>query len=149
MDEKDILSRLWEEVRLRQDHYWSSFNRFALAIITINVVPYVKPELGGQLGGLVVAFPATSVLISLVCTWLLGAEYQRLRMVRNAYDERFSKICEIPRMPLDTPWHRLVARRIGSATSVLFGIGFTALSLANVVALLLFPVCVAASDGTP
>ena len=102
MEDKDILACLWEEVKVRQEHYWSSFNRFALAIITINVVPYVKPELGGQLGLIVVAFPATSILISLVCTWFLGSEYQRLRMVRNAYDERFNKICPIPRMPLTT-----------------------------------------------
>ena len=50
MEDKDILACLWEEVKVRQEHYWSRFNRFALAIITINVVPYVKPELGGQLG---------------------------------------------------------------------------------------------------
>ncbi len=139
MEEKDILACLWQEVKLRQEHYWSSFNRFALAIITINIVPYLKPELGDQLGRLIAVLPATSVLISLVCTWLLGSEYQRLRMVRNAYDDRVNRICSIPRMPLDTWLERLVARRIGSWTSVLFGIGFTALSLANIAAVLLFP----------
>lgn len=139
MDEKDILSRLWEEIKLRQEHYWSSFNRFALVIITINIVPYLRPELVGQLGHLILAFPITSLLISSVCTWLLGAEYQRLRMVRNAYDERIQRLCEIPRMPRRTVWDRIVAKRIGSATSVLWGIGFIALSLINLVILLTYP----------
>ncbi len=47
-DEKNILSCLWQEIALRQEHYWSSFKRFALAAVTINVVPYVKPELGSH-----------------------------------------------------------------------------------------------------
>ena len=142
MDESEVLGRLWEEYKLRQEHYWSSFNRFGFAIVTINIVPYLMPDLITQLDTMIALFPASASLLSLVCTVYLGSEYQRLRMVRKAYDDRFLLFGEIPRMPLETWWERLVARRIGSATTVLFGIGLTLFSILNLWALLKLPIVV-------
>ncbi len=137
--EEQVLQALWDEYELRQTHYWSSFNRFALAILTVSVIPYVKPDLASMLGKLVAVFPVVSLLISLASSWLLGAEYQRLRMVRQKYDELLGSKYQIPRMPRDTVWERLVALRIGTATSVMFGIGFVLLSLINLIVLLAIP----------
>ena len=138
MEDNAILACLWEEIKLRQEHYWSSFNRFAVAIITINVVPYVQPDLVGTLGSIVLAFPIVSLAMATVCTWFLGAEYQRLRMVRNAYDDRIAKHCSVPRMPRKTLWDRLVAKRIGSATSILWGVGLAGLSVINLLILSMY-----------
>jgi hypothetical protein len=35
LNENDVIEGLWEEYKLRQSHYWSSFDRFGLMIITI------------------------------------------------------------------------------------------------------------------
>lgn len=138
MKSKEILERLWEEMKLRQEHYWKSFNRFAIVIITINVVPYVRPEIVGPLDRIVHAFPIMAFLIAIVSTWYLGSEYQRQSMVRKAYYDLLSKECKIPRMPLGNWWEKLVAKRVGSATSLLFGFGFTGLSIVNFIILLLY-----------
>ena len=127
---------LWEEYKLRQTHYWSSFNRYALAVITISVIPYVKLDIVQPLGKMVLVFPVIGVLLSLACCWVLGAEYQRLRMVRQKYDELLTKRYEPPRMPQDGKWDRLVAHRIGKVTSLTFGFGLSVFEVVN--ALLLF-----------
>ena len=138
MERKDILSFLWDEYQLRQQHYWSTFNRFGLAIVTINIVPYVKPDILAPLGSLALVFPFTSLVLSIVSTWLLGAEYQRLRMVRQKYDELLGEDGKIPRMPLKTWRDRRVATPIGSLIAIMFGLGFTAFSLLNAVVLWLY-----------
>ena len=136
---KDAATIRWEEFTLRQQHYWSSFHRFALAIITINVVPYVKPELSTQLGTLVIVFPFTAFLLSLATTWLLHAEYQRLQMVRQCYDALLRGVAPIPPMPRERWWQRLAAFPIGLVTSLLFGVGFTFFSVLNGIVLIFYP----------
>ena len=115
----------------------STYN--AKAEVPVNVVPYVKPDILTPLGGFVLVFPFTALVLSIVGTWLLGAEYQRLRMVYQKYYKLLREECEIPRMPLGTWWERRVAQRIGSAVSIMFGVGFSAFSFASGVVLLLYP----------
>jgi hypothetical protein len=122
---------LWEEYKLRQTHYWSSFNRYALSVITISVIPYVKPDVVKPLDELVLVFPVVGILLSLACCWLLGAEYQRLRMVRQKYDELLTKRFQPTRMPQDGLWDRLVAHRIGKFTSLVFGLGLSIFEVVN------------------
>jgi len=136
MNELDVVKQLWEEIKLRQEHYWSSFNRFALAILTLIAIPYVKPDLSERLGRAVLVFPLVALVLAVVCTWYLAAEYQRLRMVRQAYDSLFGPYSKIPRMPRSSRWERLVAHRVGSATSIIFGFGFGILSLGSLAVLL-------------
>jgi hypothetical protein len=94
------------------------------------VVPYVKHDTVPALGRLVLVFQVAAFVIALACTWLLGAEYQRLLMVRKKYEELGSAY-EIPRLPLETFWQRLVAKPIGTASSIMFGVGFTLLSITS------------------
>ncbi|MEA3224395.1 MAG: hypothetical protein U9Q07_00475, partial [Planctomycetota bacterium] len=108
------------------------------------IIPYVKPDIVDILGGLVVVFPFSTFLIALLATWLLGAEYQRMSMIRMKYDELLGPTYEIPRMPNETRRQKIVAFRIGSILSLLFGIGFTLLSLVNL-AVLLF--CLLPANG--
>ena len=131
MEKREILSFLWEEIKLRQEQYWSSFNKFGLVIITISFAPYLWPDIANQYGDSVLIFPVASLILTFVCTWYLGAEYRRLRMVRKAYENLLFEECTVPRMPLNSLWDKLVALRIGLATSVIWGICFTAVSLFN------------------
>jgi hypothetical protein len=129
MDEKDVLSFLWKEYEVRQRHYWSVFERFSLAIVAINIAPYVNSDLR-CLGKIILLFPCAAFLLTLLSSWLLGAEYQRLRMVYKAYEEKLP--AKIPRMPLGTWLERLVAKPIGSKIAGFFGIGLSAFSLLSV-----------------
>jgi hypothetical protein len=128
---REILNFLWEEVKLRQEQYWSSFNKFGLVIITISFAPYLWPNIALQYGKYILILPIASFVLTLVCTWYLSAEYQRLYMIRNAYEELRSEECAIPRMPQNYFWEKLIAIRIGSATSVIWGICFITVSICN------------------
>lgn len=132
----DATRLLWDEYKLRQTHYWGSFNRYALTIITISVIPYIKPDLVEPLGMMVLVFPAVGLMLSLACCWLLGAEYQRLRMVRERYDELLTDQFQPPRMPIEGLWNRLVAQRIGNVTSLMFGLGLSLFEVVNSLLLL-------------
>jgi hypothetical protein len=137
---QDLSDRLWEELAFRQSHYWASFNRFSLSIILINISPYIRPEIAEPLGKMIFAFPIVALLLSLVCTWYLGSEYHRQSMVRDAYNKiiRYDEL--VPRMPTDGLWNRIMASRMGHKTSMIFGIGFTVISIVNILVLLYFPI---------
>lgn len=136
MDEKESINFLWEHYKMRQNHYWSSLNRFGLAILTVLVAPYLKPEIVGKLGNAVIMFPFIGFLLTFVSTWLLGAEYQRLAAVKRKYDESFPKDFRIE-YPNDTLWQRLVGKNIGKTMTFVFGVGFAVLSLINFAVLVL------------
>ena len=114
MDKKDTLTFLWNEFDLRQQHYWRIF------------------------GKLVLAFPLSAFVLSLFSSWLLGAESQRLRMVKQKYDELSDQ--GVPRMPRDTWWERRLAMRLGSSIAMLFGVGLTAFSVLNAFVLWAYPI---------
>ncbi len=136
MDQEQAANLLFDEYKTLREHFWSSLNRYGLAILTVSAIPYVQPSIAKPLGKLIAFFPVAAFLLSLASTWLLGAEYQRLRMVRERYLELLTSQYEPPKMPRDTWWQRLVAHRIGTTTSVIFGLGFTILSIINLVVLL-------------
>lgn len=129
MDTEMIVGFLWKEFELRQQHYWETFDRLGLTIVAINIVPYIKPDIRELLGKLVLVFPISSFALSLFSSWLLGAEYQRLRMVYKKYEELLGE--EIPRMPLNSWWQRLFAKPIGLKIAIFFGIGLSSFSLAS------------------
>src|SRR5262245_33044349 len=85
-EEKEAIKYIWDDFKMRQAHCWATFNRNALAIITILIVPYLKPDIMKPLGRAVLIFPIVGLILSLVSTWLLGAEYQRLRAVKELYE---------------------------------------------------------------
>jgi hypothetical protein len=135
MDTTEILNFLWAEIKIRQDHYWSSFNKFGLMIITVMVIPFIRPEIADMLGRWIVVFPIISLFLAIICTWYLAAEYQRLRMVRKKYEEMLFTHCEIPRMPRSSIWQRLIAARIGTRTSVIWGVSFFLASICTIIIL--------------
>lgn len=146
MSENNDLSKneatklLWEEYQLRYTNWWSMFNRFSLAILTITVIPYVKPDILKPLGMLIIAFPAISLLLTMVCTWLLGAEYQRLDMVRQKYDTLLTEKYQPVRLPTKTWLQRLLAKRIGTQIVLLFWAGFMLVSIANLFMLIMLKI---------
>jgi hypothetical protein len=94
------------------------------------------PAISNEFKNSILIFPIAALILTLVCTWYLGAEYQRLRMVRKAYEDILFTECSIPRMPRHSLWDKFVAIRIGSATSIIWGFCFTAVSVFNLIVLL-------------
>jgi hypothetical protein len=133
---EDAIKLLWEEYKLRYSNYWGSFNRYSLAILTITVIPYIKPDNVKPLEELVIAFPVIAILLTIICSWLLGAEYQRLDMVRKKYDNLLTKKYRPVRLPKKTFIERLFAKRIGTRTTLVFFFGFLLISLINFFVLL-------------
>jgi hypothetical protein len=132
---EEAIKLLWDEYKLRYRNYWSIFNRFSLAILTITVIPYVKPDIVKPLGKLIIAFPFVSFFLALACSWLLGAEYQRLDMVRIKYDELITEKYQPVKLPTETFIQRLLAKRIGTRIALMFLIGFTLISIVNFILL--------------
>lgn len=139
LSHQKALEFLWDEYKMRQTHYWSSFNRYGVAVIAILVVPYVKPDVGESLGPLVAIFPVVALLLSVAATWLLGAEYQRLRSAKERFEEHFPEAYR-PEHPRRGFWTWVFGLRIGAATVLMFGLGLMALSIAGLLLLGRLPV---------
>lgn len=135
MEKKDVIDVLWVDIKSRQEHYWASFNRFSLAIIMVNIAPFLKPDIIEKLDSLILVFPVLGFFMAAIGCWYLGGEYQRLRMLRSAHETLMREFVEIPRMPLVTLWDRIVEKPIGPLASGIFGIGLTLISVINAVLL--------------
>ena len=136
-EKQHALTLVWEEYKFRQAHYWSSFNRFSLAIIAIQIFPYLRPEVVKPLGTMVVVFPSLALLLTIFCTWLLGAEYERLRVVKASYDKLMKSYVKREYIP-EGLWQWVFTRRVGTTTTLAFIIGMTLLSIVSAVLLLNF-----------
>jgi hypothetical protein len=128
MENIDGIKILWEDYKMRQAHYWNSLSRFTLAVITLWVLPYVRPDIVKALGLFVLIFPAIAFLLSVASTWLLGAEYQRLRAVKQRLDSLANGMFTLD-YPTERWCHRCFSTSIGFVTTWLFGISSCVLSL--------------------
>lgn len=131
LNRHEVLKLLWNEYKLRYANYWGLFNRFSLAVLTVTVIPYIKPDIVEPLGKLIIIFPVISFVLTLVCTWLLGAEYQRMNMVRLRYDDLLTKRYKPVKLPTQTFIQKLLAKRIGTKMVLIFLIGFSLISIVN------------------
>lgn len=131
---EEAMKYLWEDYKMRQTHYWGSVNRFALAIITLLAVPHVQFGAAAALRGSLWFLPTVGLILSLAATWLLGAEYQRLRSAKMKYEELLTSVYR-PVHPKATFWQNLFGGNIGMLTTASFGIGFVGLSIVDLVLL--------------
>jgi len=127
---EEAIKILWDDYRLRQEHYWKMLSQSSLAIITLWVIPYLKPEVLSMIGPFVYFFPFVAFILTLVVTWLLGAEYQRLAVIREEYDNLLEKRFGIKFVwPKTFRSQRIFGWRIGRTTTYIFLFGFTLISL--------------------
>jgi hypothetical protein len=131
MQEHEVIKIFWEDYKMRQAHYWSSLTRFTLAIITLWVLPYIRPDVVRLLGLLVLIFPAIALLLSVASFWLLGAEYQRLQAVKRRIEGFSDGVFKLT-YPSERWWHKFFGAPIGTITTWVFGFVFVALSLLDI-----------------
>jgi uncharacterized membrane protein AbrB (regulator of aidB expression) len=73
---------LFEEFKYLHNQFWEAFYKFGLIIVTVNIIPYIKPDIIKVLQSKIVIFPVTGLLITLVASWILVARYQRISKVK-------------------------------------------------------------------
>jgi hypothetical protein len=127
---EEALRYTWEDYKLRQTHYWASVNRFAVAVITLLVVPHLQLAGVAALKDTLWFLPTIGMGLSVAATWLLGAEYQRLRSVKLKYEWLMTPLYT-PIHPTKTRWQRICGGNIGMVTTLLFGVGFVGLSIVD------------------
>ncbi|MCP4372316.1 MAG: hypothetical protein GY797_30060 [Deltaproteobacteria bacterium] len=128
------LELLWDDFKFRQTHWWSIANRFALAIIAVLILPFAHPKILTELGRATIILPAFGFVFSLAATWILGAEYQRVKAVRSRFIELAPEDIKL-KYP-DSKWYeRLFGQSIGYISAMIFLIGFTSLSVIDAIAL--------------
>ena len=118
---------LLDEWKFRQQHCWNSLRQYGLAAVTVSIVPYLKIDIFGQLGKVVLVFPAVGWLLALAAVWLFAAEYVRCYPVEHKYQELLFRY--YPPKPTLTSWKMVLEKKIGWSTIYIFLIGFTALAL--------------------
>lgn len=131
---EEALNYVWEDYKLRQTHYWASVNRFGLAIIALLVVPHVQLNNAPALKGNLWFLPLVGLALSVAASWLLGAEYQRLRSAKQMYEQLLTGEYT-PRHPRGRFVYWVFGRSIGIATTLLFSLGFVTLSIVDFVML--------------
>jgi hypothetical protein len=87
MDEKQAAGLLWEEWKYRHDLFWRLLFRWAGAVITLWVIPFLKPNVFKPWPWVAFLFPVLAFLLSLGSGWILGTEYSCLEMVARKYNE--------------------------------------------------------------
>ena len=82
----DMLKMHWENYQMRQSHVWKSLERLIFAIVTLWAIPFIKPDLFKE-KYIIFLFPVVALFLSIVGLILLKAEYRRLRIVIERFDE--------------------------------------------------------------
>jgi hypothetical protein len=116
---------LWEEFKYRHELYWKSIFLWGGAATSIFIAPFLKPELR-VLNSVVFIFPIIGLAISLIGTWHLAAESERLSVVKRKYDEiRGSYTPSWPFINIKRSWYeQAVTESTGKAITILFLVCF-------------------------
>jgi hypothetical protein len=127
MDESQAIDLLWDEWKYRHALFWTFLFRWAGAVVTLWVIPFLKPEIFTPVPKLALVFPALAFALTLFSTWLLGAEQRRFAMVNQKYEE-LRRDHRPPRMARDTFLDRLFAAPIGAGILWLYCLAFATVS---------------------
>ena len=127
-DRIEMIKLYWEEFKYRHERYWKSFFRFSFAILFLLALPYVYSDKLDELGRLSILVPVLSAILSLFSAWLLAAEYERIRLTKEKFQEL--KEGKFGAKELEKSGIRkILSWRIGIVVTVLFVVVFFLLSL--------------------
>ena len=137
----------WEEYKYRHEHYWKSFFKFSFAALFLNILPFAYPEKMVALKRFLIVFPLVSLGLSIFSTWLLAAEYERMRVIYKKFDEIKTKEFKYIRFNL-SGCKRILKLRIGTVVTILFLLGFSLMSITEICFFTLSRPNICASDQT-
>jgi hypothetical protein len=127
MEEQQAIQLLWDEWKYRHDLFWRSLFRWAGVVVTLWVIPFVKPEVFKPWPKIALFFPAMAFILSLFSAWILGGEQRRFEMVNKRYNDLRERFLP-PRVPQDTLIDRLVALPLGIIIVWVYAIALALLS---------------------
>jgi hypothetical protein len=113
MENEKAAALLWDEWKYRHDLFWRSLYRYAGSVITLWIIPFLKPEVFKPFPAATLLFPVLALFLSVFSAWLLGAEQRRFAMVNAKYDELRQEFLP-PRMPKEGLVDKLFAARVGA-----------------------------------
>ena len=128
MDDKQAADLLWQEWKYRHDLFWKSLFRWAGAVLTLWIIPFVKPEVFKPWPKLVLAFPVTAFLLSMFSAWIIGAEHRRFAAVNTKFNE-MRRDYSPPRMPTNSWLDRRFASPVGVWIIPFYGFTFALISV--------------------
>jgi hypothetical protein len=126
-EQVEMAKLYWEEFSYRHAHYWSMFFRFAFAILFMLAFPFIHPEEVQYFKRYTAIFPMIAILLSLAASWLLAAEYERIRATYQKYSELRSAKYNPPEIS-ERGARKLLRMRIGTVVTLFFLFGLLSLS---------------------
>jgi hypothetical protein len=133
IEEKQAIQLFWEEWKYRHDLFWRLLFRWAGAVITLWIIPFVKPEVFKPFPRTALLFPVVALFVTIFSAWVLWSEQIRF----DAINKKFKEM----RQPYSPPTisGTLGARSVGKSLVLLYAISFVGLTGVVFVLLLRVP----------
>ena len=128
MDEKQAIALLWDEWKYRHGLFWRLFVRCAGSVITLWVIPFLKPDVFKPFPFVSLVFPLLAFVLSVLSVVLFFGEQRRFAMVNEKYNE-LRRCYEPPRWPKRGFVNRLASLEIGVVLVWFYGVGFALASI--------------------
>jgi hypothetical protein len=79
IDEEQAIQLLWEEWKYRHDLFWRLLFRWAGAVITLWIIPFIKPEVFKPFPRTALLFPVVALFVTVFSAWgaLVGTDTVR------------------------------------------------------------------------
>jgi hypothetical protein len=122
---------LLDEWKFRHQHSWTSLRQYAIAAVTVSIVPYVKTDLIPNLGRTVLLFPFVGWLIFVAAILLFAAEYVRCYDAEVQYYWLLGS--DLPEQKATQTFKELFFRSIGQMTISVLLVMTWMLSIANAI----------------
>jgi len=87
IDSKVAVNLLWQEWKYRHDLLWKMLFRWAGAVVTLWIIPFLKPEVFNPFPLVALAFPIIALVLSILSAWHLAGEQYRFNLVNAKYRE--------------------------------------------------------------
>jgi hypothetical protein len=134
-DNIEMIKIYFEESKYRHDHFWSLFFKFSNSILFLIAVPYVRPQEFTVLANYDFVFPLLGGFLSIVAAWILAAEYERIRVT----DQKYNELKTLPYKQISmnlTGFKRILKYRVGTIVTITFLFGFLAASIFDFIILM-------------
>ena len=129
-DDVEMLKLYFEEFKYRHSHYWGMVFKFAFAILFLLGIPYIYPEEIEDINKII--FPVAAIIFCLSATWLLAAEYERLRATTEKYNQLKPKAYK-PVVFGAYGLKRMLAWKVGNIVTLLFLLSFLILAILELI----------------
>lgn len=91
----DTHALLWDEYKYRHDHIWKKLFQVTVAVVLLGAVPYLRADIGQQLGVWILATPLLGSLLSVIALSLMHFELALFARIVAAHRRQQERHCGI------------------------------------------------------